>query len=534
MKKRKDSPSQEEMNEIESLYKSNKLDVLEEKTKQLISNYPNFSILFNILGSVLYKKGHYKESISNFNEAIKLNPNFYFAYNNLGNSLKALGKYQESINSYEKALKINPNYFEAYSSLGMSLLEVEKIEEAILCQKKALKINPKYADAHNNLGILLARSGKYEESIIHLKNALEIKPDYAEVYSNLGASLTEMGRYEDAIKNYQRALKLNPKYTEAHFNESTIRLMNGEFEIGWQKYEYRFDKNFITKMRYDTNKIWDGNYLNGTLLVWAEQGIGDHILFASMILDLKKYAKNIILEIDIRLVELFKRYCDKINFSNIKIVGLKKELLKDFDKHIAIGSLGRYLRKSIKSFTTTPKKYLISSSKKEEEIKKKFLSNGKFKVGISWKTLNKKQQYRNILLEQMLPILSVSNCEFINLQFGQTSEDLKNFMSKHKISIKTIDEIDNYNDIESLAALVNCLDLVITIQNSTAHLAGALGKKTWMLLAKNARWHWLVNQNKSLWYPSVKLFRQENIGDWNNIINNISIDLESLSKIKKN
>ena len=128
----------------------------------------------------------------------------------------------------------------------------------------------------------------------------------------------------------------------------------------------------------------------------------------------------------------------------------------------------------------------------------------------------------------MLPILSNSNCDFINLQFGEFDEDLQHLKLEHGINIQAIKDIDNYNDIEGLAALINCLDLVITIQNSTAHLAGALGKNTWIMLTKNARWHWLTNEKKSLWYPTTKLFRQEKIGDWNTVINSIGMNLKKI------
>ena len=176
----------------------------------------------------------------------------------------------------------------------------------------------------------------------------------------------------------------------------------------------------------------------------------------------------------------------------------------------------------------TPKKYLISSPLEEEKLRKKYFENKKFKIGISWKTLNKKQQYRNIDLKQMLPILSNPNCDFINLQFGEYENDLQNLRANYGINIQTITDIDNYNDIENLSALINCLDLVITIQNSTAHLAGALGKNTWIMLTKNARWHWLTNEKKALWYPTVTLFRQEKIGDWNGMINSIGRDLKKI------
>ena len=465
MKKNEDlntRPSQKEMTELENLHKLNQFDSLEEKTRELIENHPRVSILYNILGIALQKKGDFNESILNFNQAINIQPNFDLAHNNLGNVLKDIGKFKEAIISYQQALKLNPNYTEAYSNLG------------------------------NAFGTL--------------------------------------GKFKEAIAYYQQALKLNPKYTLSNYNEGLIRLILGEFDIGWKKYEYRFGRARVSLMRYKTDKLWDGNYLDGTLLVWAEQGVGDHILFASMLTDLRKYAKNIILEIDKRLVNLFKRYYEKINFLNIKVINLEKKLVSNFDKHIAIGSLGQYLRKTKKSFNTTPKKYLLSSPAKEKELRNKFFLNKKFKVGISWKSLNEKCQYRNIDLTQMLPILSNPHCDFINLQFGKFDEDLQQLQSKHGIKIRTIKEVDNYNNIEDLAALINCLDLVINIQNSNADLAGALGQKTWVMVTKNPEWRWAVKEKKSLWYPTTKIFRQEKAGNWNSVINSINIDLKKLIK----
>ena len=209
---------------------------------------------------------------------------------------------------------------------------------------------------------------------------------------------------------------------------------------------------------------------------------------------------------------------------------MQKKLVTNFDKHIPIGSLGQYLRKSKKSFESTPKKFLISPDEKELELKKKFFQNNKFKIGISWKTLNPKQQYRNINLKEMLPILSNPNCEFINLQYGKSEEDLKFIETKFGIKIKTINEVDNYNNIDDYAALISCLDLVITIQNSTAHIASALGKKTFVTVSKlgTPKWHWHADKKKSLWYPSLTIFLQEKIGNWDNVITDINNDLNKL------
>ena len=477
-------------------HKKNNFKVAENLYNKVLKINPNHFKSIYLLGSLLIQTKNFIMAIQLLNRAILIQPKHAATYNNLGAAFKELGEHEKSITYFQKAIEIQPNYAEAHNNFGMVFEELGELQKAVNCYQQAIQINPNYVEAHNNLGI---------------------------VFEEFGQSLK-------AISCYKKAIQINPNYLQSKLNEAYVRLALGELEIGWKMHESRFDgEDRIKLMRYKTDKLWDGNYLDGTLLVWAEQGVGDHILFASMLTDLRKYAKNIILEIDKRLVNLFKRYYEKINFSNIKVINLEKKLVNNFDKHIAIGSLGQYLRKTKKSFETTPKKYLISSPAKEKELRNKFFLNKKFKIGVSWKTLNKKQQNRNIDLEKMLPILSNPNCDFINLQFGKFDEDIKNLKLKYGINIQTIKDIDNYNDIEGLAALINCLDLVITIQNSTAHLAAALGKNTWIMLVKNPRWHWLINKKKSLWYPAAKLFRQEKIGDWNTVIKSIGMDLKKIT-----
>ena len=564
-----------ENQELIKLFELKKFSDAKKKAKEILLNHPNAYVVHNIFGAILSAENdfdkaieHYKKAIKiksdyaeaynnlgttmqkihNLNEAIlnykfalKNKPKFAEAYNNLGTALHKVGSFNDAIFNFNQAIKIKKNYEEAITNLGNSLFEQGNFQEAIIKYKSAISINSNYAKAYSFLGNSFTKLGKYDEAIANHRKAIEIDPKSEEVYCNLGNTFAEMKIFKEAINNYHKAILINPNYNEALFNESLAKLTLGEFEEGWKKYEFRFDRksnyhqdiNVINSMRYPDSKVWKGEYLDGTLLIWAEQGIGDHILFSSMLTDLSKSAKYIIIEIDNRLVNLLKRYFDKLNFSNIKIKSTDKKLPDGFDKHIAIGSLGQYLRKSKESFKNTPKKFLVTSNSIENKLKKNFFKSKKFKVGISWKTLNKKQQNRNIDLIQMTSILSNPNCEFFNLQFGNSYNDIKEIFSKKKIKIQTISEVDNFNDIDSFAALINCLDLIITIQNSTAHLSCALGKKTWIMLANNARWHWLLNEKKSLWYPTATLFRQEKIGDWNTVINSIGMELKKLEIFKK-
>lgn len=520
-----DKPTQSEMSELEVLFNSSDFKNLEKKAKELIAKYKKIPVLHNILGVALQKNNKSDEAILNFKEAISLQSNFEQAHNNLGNILQDLERYDEAIQYYKKAIKANPNYADAYSNLGNSLSQLGKFNEAVINQTQAIKLNPSNANFYTNLGSSLTDLGKYDEAIVNHKKSIKLNPNFAEAYSNLGMALAEVGEFDQAIRNHQKAVSLNPSYTQAILNESVIRLKLGDFKTGWKKYEARL--GLSVKMRYQTEKIWDGKYLDGTLLVWCEQGIGDHIIFCSMLNDLRKLAKNILLEVDERLKKLLDRYFKQIDFLNIKIINFQDGIKNNFDKHIAIGSLGQYLRNSKEAFKTSPKKYLIPSSEEKKVLDGK-INKKKFIVGISWKTLNKLQQHRNISLKEMHPILSNHDCNFVNLQFGDCDDDLNYIKTKYDINIQSLKNIDNYKDIDNLAALINCLDLVITIQNSTAHLACALGKNTWIMAAKNARWHWLKDTNNSVWYPSAKIFRQEYNGDWNKVISNISIDLNLL------
>ena len=496
----------------------------------------DYAEAYNNLGVVFQKLYNLNEAIINYKKSLIYKSNFSEAHNNLGSAYFKLGKFEEAIEEFNHSIKIKDDYFEAYTNLGNTLSELGKHEEAIVNYEHAISINRDYVEAHSNKGSALSKLYKYEEAIKSHKEALKINPKSAEAYNLFGNTFSDMQNFDEAINNYKKAQELDSEYNEAYLNEGIARLSMCQFQEGWKKYEYRFDKYSSTRldiggvnsMIYKSEKCWDGKYLDGTLLIWSEQGIGDHIFFGSMIGELQQFAKNIIFKVDKRLIHLFKRFFDKINFRNIKVESTEIKKSESFDKHIASGSLAQYLRKNEESFKNSPKKYLIPSLSNEKKFKEKFSNNKNLKIGLSWKTLNKKQHNRNVDLEDLIPILLIPNCDFFNLQFGNFDNEIKNFNLKNSVNIKKIEGVDNYHDIETLAAVINNLDLVITIQNSTAHLSSALGANTWIMLPKNARWHWPINKNKSLWYPSAKLFRQKKIDDWNFVVNSIGIDLKKI------
>ena len=307
--------------------------------------------------------------------------------------------------------------------------------------------------------------------------------------------------------------------------------MQNKFIEGWQRYEFRWNSKDQIKPLYNLNEhIWDGKFLNGTLLVWSEQGIGDHLFFGRMIQCLKDQAKKIVFTVDKRLIKLFKNSLSNLGINNIEIIEYNKNnLFVNFDKHLPAGSLGKFFAKSDKEILKFSKNNFVINNNEDYEKVKKFLNNLKgFKIGLSWKSLNKNEQHRNISLQKLVSILPDKNCSLINLQFGDTAEEISKVENNSLVKIHSLKDIDNFNNIDELSFLINSLDLVITIQNTTAHLSLGFQKKTFVLLPTNSRWHWGVSAEQSIWYPAAQIFRQSKYNYWEDVLNNVKISLNKL------
>ena len=267
---------------------------------------------------------------------------------------------------------------------------------------------------------------------------------------------------------------------------------------------------------------------NGTLLVWSEQGIGDHLFFGRMVWCLNSYAKKIIFIVDKRLVQLFKDSLFSQSINNIEVVSYdKNNLVTNFDKHIPSGSLGKFFAKNDKAILKFSRNSFILKNEINEKKVINFLSNfNGIKVGLSWKSHNKNEQHRNIPLENLVSIFNKKNFTLINLQFGNNEHEILEINKNLGIKIYNLEGVNNLNDIYDLSTLIKHLDLVVTIQNTTAHLSLGLQKKTFVLLPINSRWHWGVNNKKSIWYPAAEIFRQSRYNYWEDVLNSVKIQLD--------
>jgi len=488
------------------------------------------------LANALREQGKFMEAIEAYQQAIRIQPNHADAYNNLGTVFINQNRIDDAIEAYRQAIQIQPNQGEAYYNLGNALHRQEKLEEAIEAYQQAIQIQPNYVDAYNNLGVVLIDHEKLRESVQIYQKTLEIQPNYADAYNNLGNALREQGKLEESIRIFQKAIYIQPNHAEAHNNLAMTLLLKGDFKNGWKQYEWRRQcDNFPFEKRDFSQPFWEGTDPKAkSILVWTEQGIGDEIMFSSILPDLLSRNANVIVESDTRMVSLFQRSFPKIRFIPRQNPPNSQLLNTTMDYQTPIGSLGKWFRTDNNSFILNRNTYLYACPKKTSEIRKKYqeLAKEKILIGISWKStgINQRQTYskkkKSTLLEHWQPVLAQRNCYFINLQYGNIKQELNEFQKHNNLKIHQDKEIDSLSNLDDFAAQISALDLVISTSNTTVHLAGALGKQVWTLLPHIPDWRWTLEREDTLWYPKMRLFRQHRIGDWSDVFQQVKLALE--------
>lgn len=447
--------------------------------KQIIKIKPNHSEALRLTAVILSQQGFHDEALEVIERAVLSDKRNGIAFSNKGNILLALDRTTEAIEIYKHGINVTPNYAEAYSNLGNALQVDMNYREAIQCYKQALKIEPRNYEFMANLGNAYLRSGLYEE----------------------------------AAAIYQAVVYENPGYFKVHFYLALAQLYLKNFQAGWHEYEFRWRSGEIDTKPLSTSKpVWNGQSFHGSLLVWAEQGLGDQILHASILHELKNFPQKVIITVNKKLLPIFKR-----SFPDYEIFDKDNFVPEDrYDYHIPIGSLGNFFRNNIDDFDDSPRSYLIPSENLISLHNPNQNMRNKKICGISWRSSNRiVGPSKSMNLLGLSEILKLENFDFLNLQYGDTSCDLMEARNIG-INITNISGINLYEDLDYVLSLINSCDIVVTTSNSTAHMAGAIGKETILLLPYSigAIWYWHDIQDISLWYPSIKIFKQEKQGDW--------------------
>ncbi|HHZ91342.1 TPA: tetratricopeptide repeat protein, partial [Candidatus Poribacteria bacterium] len=346
---------------------------------------------------------------------------------------------REAIQAYQEAIELNPDDSEIYNNLGNALKKQGNFQQAIVTYHKAIETNPNSTNAHNNLGNALREQDELEQAIHAYYKAIEFNPNNAETYNNL----------ESATAVYHKTLEIEPDDQYAHLNLGMLQLLQGDFENGWKQYQYRWKyEKFPSEYREFPQPSWYGSNLSGkTILVWAEQGIGDEIMFASMLNDLLQMNANIMVECEYRLVSLFQRSFPNIQFLSRENPPNSQLLNPNIHYQIPMGSLGQWLRINQDNFKQSHPYYLIACPDKVSKLRNKYqqLANGKQLVGISWKSTGINQRRalaKSIPLRGRILILSQSNCYFINLQYSDVELELTQLQSTPNLTIYQDQEIN--------------------------------------------------------------------------------------------
>jgi len=485
---------------------------------------PNYADAYFNMGTVFVKEEQLDQALMYFRRSVGLNPRLTEAYLAMAPILVQQGKFSEAIPLLRGLAQAHPESAEIHNNLGNALSEVWNMEEALLHLRKAVQLSPYFPEAYNNLGNALSKLGHYDEGQQNIERALLLNPAMEEALINLGTVCKEQGQIREAYTCYLKALLLNRDNADAVFSKALMDLTRGNFAEGWEGYEWRWKVKYA-KERKLPQPLWKGEPLGGKiLLVYTEQGIGDEIMFASCIPQVLGEAKLCVIEADERLIPVFER-----SFPGVKVTGRLADDKYPFglpraDFRIASGSLPKYLRPDIKNFPQQ-KSYLVPDMKKIEEWKTRYAGLGTgLNIGISWRGGSTPDiiRARSVRLKQWAELFSVPGVHFINLQYGDCTEELQNVKEKLGVDIHAWEDQDPLKDLDGFAARIAALDLVISVDNSTVHMAGALGVPVWVLLPSVCEWRWMEDFQDTPWYQTVRLFRQKTLGDWDGVLQQIS------------
>lgn len=509
-----------------ALVSRGKLESAVASYQQAVRLRPDYVDARSNLADALSEIGRLDEAAAEYRRAVALRPDSAKLHKNLGINLAKMEKYAEAEAEYLEAVRLRPDYADAYNDLGIVLARQDRFEEAEARYREALQFRPGYAEALNNLGNVLRNAGRFQESLDCYDRAVKLKPHYADAHNNLGIACAEMGRYEEAIAAYTQCLRLRPHHVDAHLNRSLTWLRMGNFVQGWPEYEWRWRKRSITD-RPLIQPLWNGSDPKGLrILLISEQGHGDAIQFVRYAAELKKRGATTILECPPPLMKLMAR-CPGVDQ-----VYPRGQEPPDHDVHCPLLTLPGLMGASPDSFPRDFPYFRIDAEFVEAWQKELRAIPG-FKVGVNWQGNPgyAGDRHRSARLEHMAALARVPGVTLISLQKNHGSEQIAEEADRVPV-IDLGSRLDNEGGpgpfLETAAVMLS-LDLFVTCDTAVAHLAGALGVRTWLAASAASDWRWLTGREDSPWYPSIRLYRQPEYRNWPPVFERMAADLEGLA-----
>jgi tetratricopeptide (TPR) repeat protein len=474
---------------------------------------------YSNLGMILRTQGNLDGAVSAFQQALILKPDFVEALNNLGAILLHLGKLEDARSSLERALGFQPDSFEVLTNYGAVLRNQGKSQDARKCLERALALNPECVEALSNMGAVREGQGELEEAQVLLERALSINPDFVEAINNLGSVFERQGKPEKAMARFEQALSIQPNNVEAQWNRSLIQLLQGNFAEGWRNYEWRCRQRKIAPRRLDEPQ-WRGEPLNGArILLHAEYGLGDSLQFLRYLPLVKADGGVIVLDVPLPLRRLAEQFAD---IAELTVSG---KPLPPIDLHCPLMSLPLAFRTTLETIPNQVPYLAVPEEARQKAETLPWPEVG-LRVGLVWagSANHAKDKFRSIPLSLMEPLFDVEGVHFFSLQMGPGAEQLAT------VAAKITNLASAIGDMADTAALLANLDVLIAVDTSVVHLAGALGKPAWVMIPYSPDWRWLLEREDSPWYPTVRLFRQPEFGDWQSVILQVRAELSALAE----
>lgn len=511
---------------------------------QAIAFNPQYAEAYTNRGNALRACKDYDGAIQSYQKIISLRPDDVDAKFNLGMTFKEMNRHADALNYLQEVTLLKPNDIEAQLASAESLLQLKRYKEALTAYnivishgennvdvlfgrgmtylslkqfdlastdfEQVTKLNPSYTHAHLNLSIAWRHLGRLEEAFSANEIAIRQDPQYVQVYNNQALVCVDMCRFDDALDYYHQALQIDSTFSETYWNYSLLHLLLGDFTKGWQHYEHRWQSVMKNDRRHFSKPLWLGEEsLEGkTILIYPEQGFGDFIQFCRYVNQVERLGATVILEVQKPLMALMSTLPG--NFTLVETGGL----LPNFDFQCPIVSLPLAFKTQLETIPgSTP--YLGTDKQKEQFWKKELGTQLKPRVGLVWSGASghSNDYHRSIALEKLKPLFDLP-VDFHSLHNQITAHDSIILADLNKVYTHQ----DALNDFSDTAALIAQMDVVITVDTSVAHLAGAMGKECWVLLPSTPDFRWMLNRTDSPWYPSMTLFRQQKINDWESLV----------------
>jgi len=534
-----------------ALHRRGRLDEAERLYAGVLKLAPAHFDALHLLGLIRQKQGDNPEALRLIEAALQSGAATADAYSNHGKILMQLKRYGEALKSFEQALARVPGHgsalvgraairirmqdhagaladaeraaaadeanARAWCVRGEALTALKRRDEAIESYGRALALEPGLPEALINRGGQLREAGDAVAAIADYETLLASDPRNAKALINRGHALVDLQRDDEAIESYVAAFAAGG-HPDAKANEAMNRIRLGQFAAGWDAYEWRWQTDEYAVMRRDyPQPLWDGAPMPGRLLVSAEQGLGDHILFGTMLPDLRDRVGALTVEVDLRLVPLFAR---SISWAEFVAYDHNRLHPGPADAHIPMGSLGRFLRRDPAEFAAPPDGHLRCDEARAAALRER-LDDGRLIVGVSWHSQNKKLlASKSVRLADLAAVFGQPQCRLVDLQYGDNAAERAAVVRDLGVTVEKLPDVDNTDDIDGLAALIRACDVVVTVSNTTAHLAGAIGAEAHVLVAsgRGRMWCWMKDRDDSPWYPRVRLWRQHLGQPWPEVV----------------